>query len=199
MDYTVIYGHNEKVYKKVGDIVSTNDIIAKMGNTGLSSGSHIHIAVAEGIITDLNLMRLNKLNSGITKPNKEQCEYFAMNDLADSVRITTPYLDPSYERTYKVKHPAIDLVATPKDYKWNRSFKGRVVAVGTNDKGYGNWIMITYSTKPIETKPTYEQLEEEIVKLKERIGNLETNNKRLLNELIVSQDKVNNAINILKN
>lgn len=197
MDYTVLYGHNERVYKKVGDLVSTNDIIAKMGNTGLSSGAHIHIAVAEGIITDINLMRLNKLNSGITKPNKQQCEYFAMDDLADSVRITTPYLDPSYEKTYKIKHPAIDLVATPKDYKWNRSFQGKVVAVGTNDKGYGNYIMITYNTSK-DTKPTYEELEEEIAKLNDQVYNLQVVNKRLSNELLISKDKINKSIDILQ-
>ena len=193
MNFTVLYGHNEKVYKRVGDLVSTNDIIAKMGNTGLSSGAHIHIAVAEGIITDINLMRLNKLNSGITKPNKEQCEYFAMNDLADSVRITTPYLDKSYEATYKIKHPAIDLVATPKDYKWNRSFKGKVVAVGSNDKGYGNWIMITYSTKKEEpilpTKPAYEELETKISELQKELAILISKNT-LLEKRIADSIKI---------
>lgn len=39
------YGHNKKVQVKIGDVVTKGDIIAKMGNTGRSTGAHVHYEV----------------------------------------------------------------------------------------------------------------------------------------------------------
>lgn len=39
------YGHNSKILVKVGDRVSKGDVIAKVGNTGKSTGPHCHYEV----------------------------------------------------------------------------------------------------------------------------------------------------------
>ena len=39
------YGHNKKVQVKIGDVVTKGDIIAQMGNTGRSTGAHVHYEV----------------------------------------------------------------------------------------------------------------------------------------------------------
>ena len=40
-----LYGHNSKLYVKVGDKVSKGDKIAGVGNTGLSFGNHLHYGI----------------------------------------------------------------------------------------------------------------------------------------------------------
>jgi murein DD-endopeptidase MepM/ murein hydrolase activator NlpD len=43
--YRTIYGHNSRIYVKVGQRVRRGDRIAAVGNTGRSTGSHIHYEV----------------------------------------------------------------------------------------------------------------------------------------------------------
>jgi len=51
--YTTIYGHLSKILVKKGSKVSRGDIIAKTGNTGLSTGPHLHYEVEhDGIRQD---------------------------------------------------------------------------------------------------------------------------------------------------
>lgn len=38
-----VYGHFEKLYVKRGDRVNTNTVIALTGNSGFSSGPHLHV------------------------------------------------------------------------------------------------------------------------------------------------------------
>jgi murein DD-endopeptidase MepM/ murein hydrolase activator NlpD len=39
------YGHNKEVNVKIGDVVTKGQIIAEMGNTGRSTGAHVHYEV----------------------------------------------------------------------------------------------------------------------------------------------------------
>lgn len=43
--YRTYYGHNSKIYVKVGDRVKKGDVIAAVGNTGISTGPHVHYEV----------------------------------------------------------------------------------------------------------------------------------------------------------
>jgi murein DD-endopeptidase MepM/ murein hydrolase activator NlpD len=39
------YGHNKLVNVKIGDVVTKGQVIAEMGNTGRSTGAHVHYEV----------------------------------------------------------------------------------------------------------------------------------------------------------
>lgn len=43
--YRTIYGHNSRIYVKVGQRVRRGDRIAAVGNTGRSTGSHVHYEI----------------------------------------------------------------------------------------------------------------------------------------------------------
>jgi murein DD-endopeptidase MepM/ murein hydrolase activator NlpD len=43
--YVTRYGHNKQIVVKVGDVVKQDDVIAKMGSTGRSTGPHVHFEV----------------------------------------------------------------------------------------------------------------------------------------------------------
>lgn len=51
--YNTYYGHCSELLKEVGDVVEKGDVIAKMGNTGRSTGPHLHFEIRkDGEIMD---------------------------------------------------------------------------------------------------------------------------------------------------
>lgn len=47
-DMTTYYGHLDNFYVKVGDLVKKGDIIGALGNTGFSTGPHLHFELRVG-------------------------------------------------------------------------------------------------------------------------------------------------------
>jgi murein DD-endopeptidase MepM/ murein hydrolase activator NlpD len=47
-DFKTIYGHLDSIKVKVGDNISRNDIIGIQGNTGRSTGDHLHYEIVRG-------------------------------------------------------------------------------------------------------------------------------------------------------
>lgn len=43
--YSTIYGHNERVDVKIGQVVRQGQVIAQLGSTGRSTGPHVHLEV----------------------------------------------------------------------------------------------------------------------------------------------------------
>lgn len=43
--YNTIYGHNERVDVKVGEVIQQGETIAQLGSTGRSTGPHVHLEV----------------------------------------------------------------------------------------------------------------------------------------------------------
>lgn len=46
--YQVMYAHLSDVLVEVGDIVEQGDVVAKSGNTGLTTGAHLHYSLWSG-------------------------------------------------------------------------------------------------------------------------------------------------------
>lgn len=44
-DYTVLYAHCSEILIKEGDLVKQGQILAKSGNTGMSTGPHLHYSI----------------------------------------------------------------------------------------------------------------------------------------------------------
>ncbi len=163
MIYSVLYGHLNKQYVKVGDKLVYGSKIGEMGNTGQvepkptpqnpNAGTHLHLAVVEGKKTGTWTLASMKSTN---KPNKQQCLYFIEDDIFstyDKTKITAGWL--SY-----TNHYAYDII--PKNRKhydlyWNRSFTGTVSAVGYN-AGYGNYVIVQYDTRiRTENEPIYSE------------------------------------------
>lgn len=156
MKYTVRYAHlAEYPNLKVGQSLKFGDLIGKMGNTGQSKFPHLHIDVVAEFIR--HIIRLSEIGPDKKyKPDEDQLNYFLDFDLFKFKLVkTTPYLSDKYEKKFKKKHHAVDVV--PKDRHrtkkhfyiyWNRiKVKNvEVLFVGFDRIGYGYTVLIGYET-----------------------------------------------------
>lgn len=151
MIYTVRYCHLAKPTNlKVGQTVKSGDTIGTMGNTGESYGDHLHIDCVYG--EHSYLYRLFNMETENPKACPKELNYFIDKDLFGvSPVITTYYADPFYSDKFKKLHLGYDVVPTNRKntkenycIKWNRSYAGKVINIGYDLNGYGNYVYITY-------------------------------------------------------
>lgn len=152
MKYTVRYAHLEEMPKlKVGAILKYGDKIGRMGSTGKSTGAHLHIDNRKGSYSYAYRMK----DIPFDLDTARQLIWFIDKDLFKTqIHITSYYCDPNYKNKHGewVYHPALDVVPqnrhkTKENYDifWNRSKDGKVLLVGSDLSGYGNYIYIEYS------------------------------------------------------
>ena len=157
--FTHRIGHLEKLPDlHVGDLVAEGDIIGRMGNTGQSKFNHVHQDCIHGHVS--HIVRLNEIEDDRVdtgrkyKSNEQQLNHFCDDSFFGiKMVITTPYLDPEYEKVFGKEHPAIDCVPIDRhkttehfDISWNRTKIGHILAVGFDKGGYGNYILIGFET-----------------------------------------------------
>ena len=137
----------------VGQKIITDDKIGTMGSSGQSQFSHLHIDVVEGFVR--HLLRLKDIGyEKMYKPNIKQLNYFMDEDLFNhDLTITTYFYDPDYNVMFGKDHPGYDVVPSDRyktdehfDIFWNRSKEGKVLSVGYDEKGYGNYMLVGFET-----------------------------------------------------
>jgi hypothetical protein len=152
MTLTARFAHLESMPRfRIGELVNRGDVIGRMGNSGQSSGAHLHLDVVEG--EQDSIYSLVGIEAGVPKcAPLRQLLYFIDSELfgVEPV-ITTHFCDPEYFQAFKKVHMGFDLVPEDrhqtKDHfniHWNRSAKGRVTRIGYDEHGYGYHILIAF-------------------------------------------------------
>lgn len=156
MTKTVLMGHFYKVYVKEGQTLSKGDRIGLMGNTGVSYGEHVHLAVADSAQTDrwwLDESIGKQVSKQSTEAFLNSGALFEIDGKPYKNKITTEWL--GYENHY-----AYDLIAryAPKlpDVVWPMDKPGKVVQVKDDgDKRYGKVVLIQYDLPQPTQSKTY--------------------------------------------
>lgn len=150
MIYTVRFAHLRETMLKPGQIITRDDIIGVMGNTGSSTAAHLHLDVVERMQT--GRYSLDDIARGVPLPSAKQAVLFVDEELF-RIRpiVTTFYADPDYYQKRAKLHCGFDLVPEDRQFGkdhfriyWNRSAPGRVVKIMENDAGYGNCAQIAF-------------------------------------------------------
>lgn len=118
-----------------------------MGNSGQSTGPHVHVDVVEGFKT--HLYKQSDIESGEPKVALKQLAYFADSGLFKApMRVTTYVADPRYFERFSKVHMGLDIVPvadinTPVLY-WNRSMPGRILRVLVDSNSYGHCLYVGF-------------------------------------------------------
>ena len=152
MRYTVRFAHlAEAPLYKVGDTIIRGQSIGVMGNTGKSTGPHVHLDVVEGSHPyKYTLAEIENGNPPAARPR--QALYFIDKELfgVEPV-VTTHYADPDYFATFSKIHLGYDVV--PEDrhstkehfiIHWPRSMPGKVSWIDNDPAGYGHCIYVEF-------------------------------------------------------
>lgn len=146
--YTVRFAHLAKAPDlKIGQVINRHEIIGEMGNTGQSTGPHVHIDAVKGIQT--NVYRQADIEAGKPEAAPRQAAYFIDFELFDApFKITSYFADPKYLERFGKCHMGFDVIPDvwlPRSWiHWNRSMPGRVMAIINDPNGYGNCLYIAF-------------------------------------------------------
>lgn len=153
MIYTARFAHLQETLLRPGQIIRRGEVIGIMGNTGASTGPHLHLDCVENL--QVGRYTITDIANGAPLPSAKQCVLFVDDELFRiAPAITTYYADPAYFLRFDKIHCGFDLVPqdrhTSKDhYKiyWNRTAPGKVVKIMENDPGYGNCVQIAFEVQ----------------------------------------------------
>lgn len=133
---------------KPGDKIKKNDIIGKMGETGIATAAHLHMDNAMGVLREN--WKLADVERGIIKPVPRELNKFVTSKLFNgSVRVTTPYCDYKYQEDWDKVHYGYDLST---DEPWPWPIFWPIKQLGTvilckKDNAYGWTLLVVYDSK----------------------------------------------------
>lgn len=87
--FRTLYGHLKKVAVNKGDVVKKGDLIGYTGNTGLSSGPHLHYEVRyiQSALQPLNFMKWDMQNSDLIFKKEKHIKWQSLINLMTSQTI----------------------------------------------------------------------------------------------------------------
>lgn len=148
--FTVRFCHlRERPRMEVGTRLNRGDAFCIMGNTGQSTGDHLHIDCIRGL--EPLKWTLHDMEILVQIPDIRQLNYFIDDELFHKPFIVeTWYGSFTYQNWINKVHCGYDL--RPKDFDpdsiypiyWNRSKPGIVLAIGSDPNGYGNYIHVGF-------------------------------------------------------
>ncbi len=106
----IVYGHNEKNLVKVGDKIKAGQTIALAGNTGFSSGSHLHLGIR--LVSGYN-NKILEYNNG----------YFGYFDFYPLFEHPNTYSNYFYWKKSNFEIPDWEILPVDKRYGFERTWK----------------------------------------------------------------------------